>query len=84
MKKLTIYTFKGEPNLLIRSAGDSKVSFRFNKKGLLEVMDGNPYIPRLKKRFKFTVKEYNLTAVKPKAKPKKAVNKDEQQPKRKT
>lgn len=63
MKKLTIYTFEGAPNLLVRSATNTKVSFRFNDKGLLELIEGNPYIEKFKRRFESTKKTYELKEI---------------------
>ncbi len=65
--KVKVIRFKGEPNQMVNVAG-TKHSFRFDDEGCITIFDdGNtPYIDRLKKKFKFTKQEYNLT--KPRAK----------------
>lgn len=63
MKKLTEYTFKGLPNQYIDVVGVDGYGFRFDNKGVLVVTDLNPFIDRLKRKFKYTKKEYKLTAI---------------------
>ncbi len=68
MNTCIVYTFKGEPNMLVTVAGQNEALFRFDKKGRYKMIsDGTPHIEklikRLCKRFEFTKEEYRLVKV---------------------
>lgn len=62
MKQIELYTFKAEPNLLVRIAGRKEKGFRFDEKGMLEIVDDGQhrFIERIKRKFEYTCEKFDL------------------------